>query len=112
MANEAVDITEKLSLFSEHWSPKVVARLNDYEIKVVGRRCVATPSITVTPTWFRRLWVTSISRRIGRERPRLENKQRLSTNGWWGTSNSGSKQSLISETRGPTLGRESCLTET
>jgi len=35
MANEAVDITEKLSLFSQHWSPKVVARLNDYEIKVV-----------------------------------------------------------------------------
>ncbi len=35
MANEAVDITEKLSLFSEHWSPKVVAQLNDYEIKVV-----------------------------------------------------------------------------
>jgi len=29
------DITEQLSLFSEHWSPKVVARLNDYEIKVV-----------------------------------------------------------------------------
>jgi len=27
--------TEKLSLFSEHWSPKVVARLNEYEIKVV-----------------------------------------------------------------------------
>jgi mannose-6-phosphate isomerase-like protein (cupin superfamily) len=35
MANEALDIAEKLSLFSEHWSPKVVARLNDYEIKVV-----------------------------------------------------------------------------
>jgi len=35
MANEAVDITEKLALFSEHWLPKVVARLNDYEIKVV-----------------------------------------------------------------------------
>jgi len=35
MANEAVDITEQLALFSEHWSPKVVARLNDYEIKVV-----------------------------------------------------------------------------
>jgi mannose-6-phosphate isomerase-like protein (cupin superfamily) len=29
-----VDIAEKLSLFSEHWSPKVVARLNDYEIKL------------------------------------------------------------------------------
>jgi mannose-6-phosphate isomerase-like protein (cupin superfamily) len=33
--NTAVDIREKLSLFSEHWSPKVVARLNDYEVKVV-----------------------------------------------------------------------------
>ena len=35
MANVALDIADKLSLFSEHWSPKVVARLNDYEIKVV-----------------------------------------------------------------------------
>jgi mannose-6-phosphate isomerase-like protein (cupin superfamily) len=35
MVKEALDIVEKLSLFSEHWSPKVVARLNDYEIKVV-----------------------------------------------------------------------------
>ena len=35
MAKEALDIAEKLSLFTEHWSPKVVARLNDYEIKVV-----------------------------------------------------------------------------
>ena len=35
MANKALDIAEKLSLFSEHWSPKVVARLNDYESKVV-----------------------------------------------------------------------------
>ena len=30
-----VDLREKLSLFSDHWSPKVVARMNDYEIKVV-----------------------------------------------------------------------------
>lgn len=35
MTKQALDIAEKLSLFSEHWSPKVVARLNDYEIKVV-----------------------------------------------------------------------------
>ena len=34
MVNEPVDIAEKLSLFAERWSPKVVARLNDYEIKV------------------------------------------------------------------------------
>ncbi len=33
--SNVVDIAEKLSSFSEHWSPKVVARLNDYEIKVV-----------------------------------------------------------------------------
>ena len=31
---EPIDIADKLSLFSEHWSPKVIARLNDYEIKV------------------------------------------------------------------------------
>ena len=30
-----VDLREKLSLVSDHWSPKVVARMNDYEIKVV-----------------------------------------------------------------------------
>lgn len=30
-----VDLAEKLAQFSEHWSPKVVAALNDYEIKVV-----------------------------------------------------------------------------
>lgn len=35
MANEALDIPERLSLFSEHWWSKVVTRLNDYEIKVV-----------------------------------------------------------------------------
>ena len=35
MVNEPVDLVERLSQFSEHWSPKVVARLNDYEVKVV-----------------------------------------------------------------------------
>ena len=29
-----VDIRGKLSLFSEHWSPKVVATMNNYEVKV------------------------------------------------------------------------------
>jgi mannose-6-phosphate isomerase-like protein (cupin superfamily) len=32
--NHVVDLGDKLGLFSEHWSPKVVARLNDYEIKL------------------------------------------------------------------------------
>ncbi len=35
MTHDVVDIAGKLTLVSEHWSPKVVARLNDYEIKVV-----------------------------------------------------------------------------
>jgi mannose-6-phosphate isomerase-like protein (cupin superfamily) len=30
-----VDLAAKLAQFSEHWSPKVVARMNDYEVKVV-----------------------------------------------------------------------------
>lgn len=30
-----MDLAEELSLFSEHWSPKTVARLNNYDIKVV-----------------------------------------------------------------------------
>jgi mannose-6-phosphate isomerase-like protein (cupin superfamily) len=30
-----VDLAAKLTQFTDHWSPKVVARLNDYEIKVV-----------------------------------------------------------------------------
>ncbi len=29
-----VDIRQKLSLFSDHWAPRVVARVNDYEIKL------------------------------------------------------------------------------
>ena len=35
MTNVPIDLAQKLASFSEHWSPKVVARLNDYEIKVV-----------------------------------------------------------------------------
>ena len=33
--NDRIDLAEKFDLFSEHWSPKRVARLNDYEVKVV-----------------------------------------------------------------------------
>jgi mannose-6-phosphate isomerase-like protein (cupin superfamily) len=35
MTADAVDLRTKLDLFSEHWSPKLVARLNDYEVKLV-----------------------------------------------------------------------------
>ena len=35
MTNTPIDLAERFSMFSEHWSPKVIARLNDYEIKLV-----------------------------------------------------------------------------
>ncbi len=35
MAHDVVDLSDKLSQFDDRWSPKVVARLNDYEVKVV-----------------------------------------------------------------------------
>lgn len=35
MNDAGIDLVVKVSSFSEHWSPKVVARLNDYEIEVV-----------------------------------------------------------------------------
>ena len=30
-----IDIAEKLAKFTEHWSPKIIARMNDYDIRVV-----------------------------------------------------------------------------
>lgn len=30
----AINLKEKLSKFSEHWSPKVVAEMNDYQFKL------------------------------------------------------------------------------
>src|SRR5262245_61949077 len=32
---EKVNLAEKLGLFTEHWSPKTVATLNDYKVMVV-----------------------------------------------------------------------------
>ncbi|SKP42632.1 mannose-6-phosphate isomerase [Mycobacteroides abscessus subsp. massiliense] len=34
-SGESIDLGDKLGQFTEYWSPKVVGRLNDYEIKVV-----------------------------------------------------------------------------
>jgi hypothetical protein len=30
-----INLKEKLSKFSEHWSPKIIAQMNDYHFKVV-----------------------------------------------------------------------------
>src|SRR3954468_13602313 len=33
--NQKINLAEKLSGFSEHWSPRTVAQLNDYDVMVV-----------------------------------------------------------------------------
>ena len=35
MSDQAINWAEKFSLFTDHWSPRVVAELNDYQLKLV-----------------------------------------------------------------------------
>lgn len=35
MASEPINFADKLGKFSEHWSPRVVAEMNDYQFKLV-----------------------------------------------------------------------------
>jgi len=35
MKLEAINFSEKLSRFSEHWKPRIIAQMNDYHFKVV-----------------------------------------------------------------------------
>ncbi|WHI44485.1 cupin domain-containing protein [Microbulbifer sp. JMSA004] len=35
MNSKVINFKEKLNLFSEHWSPKVIAEMNDYQFKLV-----------------------------------------------------------------------------
>ena len=35
MEYRSINFEEKLKKFSEHWSPKIVAQLNDYHLKIV-----------------------------------------------------------------------------
>lgn len=35
MTRSPINLTEKLAKLSEHWSPRVVAEMNDYQFKVV-----------------------------------------------------------------------------
>ncbi len=32
---QSINLKEKLSLFTEHWSPKIIAQMNDYHFKLV-----------------------------------------------------------------------------
>ena len=38
MEYKPVNIQEKLSLFSDHWSPKIIVQMNDYHFKLVKFR--------------------------------------------------------------------------
>ncbi|MEO5596391.1 MAG: cupin domain-containing protein [Lysobacteraceae bacterium] len=35
MSNDAINLVRKLATFSEHWSPRVIAEMNDYQFKLV-----------------------------------------------------------------------------
>ena len=35
VATEAINLAQKLAAFSEHWSPRVIAEMNDYQFKLV-----------------------------------------------------------------------------
>ena len=35
MTQQVIDFQEKLQLFTEHWSPKIIARMNDTHLKLV-----------------------------------------------------------------------------
>ena len=34
MTHTPIDLTQKLTTFSEHWSPKIIAQMNDYHFKL------------------------------------------------------------------------------
>jgi len=38
MSHGAINLGDKFAKFSDHWSPKIVARMNDYEFKLVKLR--------------------------------------------------------------------------
>ena len=35
MDYQSINLQDKLTKFSEHWSPKIIARMNDYHFKIV-----------------------------------------------------------------------------
>ena len=35
MTHTPINLTQKLSMFSDHWSPKIIAQMNDYHFKLV-----------------------------------------------------------------------------
>lgn len=40
MSYDPISVREKLGLLDEHWSPRVIAEMNDYQFKLVNRTSV------------------------------------------------------------------------
>lgn len=38
MASEPINFRDKLNKFAEHWSPRIIAQMNDYHLKLVKLR--------------------------------------------------------------------------
>ena len=47
---EKVNLAQKLGLFDEPWQPKIVARINDSDVRVVKVKASSSGTSTRTPT--------------------------------------------------------------
>ena len=50
MPDNAVNLEQKLSLFKEHWSPKIVSRFNECDVMVVKAKGELTGITMMTRT--------------------------------------------------------------
>lgn len=42
-SDRAINLRDKLTRFSEHWSPRVIAEMNDYQFKLAKGKCTSYP---------------------------------------------------------------------
>src|SRR5438046_10056615 len=47
---DATNLNRKLDLFDEHWQPKIVAQVNDYDVRIVKVKANSSGTSTTTPT--------------------------------------------------------------
>jgi hypothetical protein len=58
MNSEKVNLSEKLSRFSDYWNPKIVSELNDSYVKLVkvkGEFVWHHPTVKTSYSWWRRV---------------------------------------------------------
>ena len=54
MNRDVINLAEKLALFQDHWSPRVIGEMNDYQFKLV--KAEGSLSGTITQIRARRFW--------------------------------------------------------